>query len=266
MCRSAFSFQKMTFSKSAGKNVLFSSFSSFHRIPFSTCAGQRSVFKRCRFQNLPAKMFCFHHFRVFTGYHFQHVPVSVQFSKDAVFKICRQKCSVFIIFEFSQDTIFNMCRSAFSFQKMPFSKSAGKNVPFSSFSSFHRIPLSTCAGQRSVFKRCRFQNLPAKMFRFHHFRVFTGYHFQHVPVSVQFSKDAVFKICRQKCAVFIIFEFSQDTTFNMCRSAFSFQKMPFSKSAGKNVPFSCDGRAIRHILRRFQNMPASCERCLSEQS
>ena len=48
-----------------------------------------------------------------------------------------------------------------------------------------------------------------------------------MPVRVPFSKSTVFKICRQK----------------MCR-------------------FRVNGRPIRRIFHRFQNMPASCERSL----
>ena len=66
-----------------------------------------------------------------------------------------------------------------------------------------------------------------KMFCFHHFRVFTQSRFQNVPLRAPFSKSTVFKICRQK----------------MCR-------------------FRVNGRPIRHIFHRFQNVPASCERSL----
>ena len=48
-----------------------------------------------------------------------------------------------------------------------------------------------------------------------------------MPVTVPFSKSTVFKICRQK----------------MCR-------------------FRVNGRPIRRIFHRFQNVPASCERSL----
>ena len=37
------------------------------------------------------KMFCFHHFKLFTRCRFQNVPIRVPFSKCTVFKICRQK-------------------------------------------------------------------------------------------------------------------------------------------------------------------------------
>ena len=50
-----------------------------------------------------------------------------------------------------------------------------------------------------------------------------------MPVTVPFSKSTVFKICRQK----------------MCR-------------------FRVNGRPIRRIFHRFQNVPASCERSLRE--
>ena len=49
-----------------------------------------------------------------------------------------------------------------------------------------------------------------------------------MPVRAQFSKSTVFKMCRQK----------------MCR-------------------FRVNGRPIRHIFHRFQNVPASCERGLN---
>ena len=62
-----------------------------------------------------------------------------------------------------------------------------------------------------------------KMFCCHHFRMFTRCCFQNVPVIVPFSKPTVFKTCRQK----------------MCR-------------------FHVNGRPFH----RFQNVPASCERCL----
>ena len=37
------------------------------------------------------KMFCFHHFQVFTRYSFPNVLIRVPFSKSTVFKICLQK-------------------------------------------------------------------------------------------------------------------------------------------------------------------------------
>ena len=66
-----------------------------------------------------------------------------------------------------------------------------------------------------------------KMFCFHHFHVLTRCRFQNVSVRVPFSKSIVFKICRQK----------------MCR-------------------FRVNGRPIRRIFHRFQNVLASCERSL----
>ena len=65
-----------------------------------------------------------------------------------------------------------------------------------------------------------------KMFCCHHFRVFTRCCFQNVLVIVPFSKSTVFKICRQR----------------MCR-------------------LHVNGRPIRHIFHRFQNVAASRERC-----
>ena len=66
-----------------------------------------------------------------------------------------------------------------------------------------------------------------ELFYFQSFQVFTRCRFQNVLVRVQFSKCTVFKMCRQK----------------MCR-------------------FRVNGRPIRHIFHRFQNVPASCERSL----
>ena len=67
-----------------------------------------------------------------------------------------------------------------------------------------------------------------KMFYLHHCRVFTRCFFKYMLVRVPFSKSSDFEICRQK----------------MCR-------------------FRVNGRPIRHIFHRFQNVPASCERSLS---
>ena len=66
-----------------------------------------------------------------------------------------------------------------------------------------------------------------KIFCFHHFQLFTRCLFRSVSVRVPFSKSTVFKICGQK----------------MCR-------------------FHVNGRPIRRIFHRFQNVPASCERSL----
>ena len=62
-----------------------------------------------------------------------------------------------------------------------------------------------------------------KIFRFHHFRVFTRCRFQIVPVGVLF------------------------------------QNLPFSRSAGKVCSLRVNGRPIRHIFHRFQNVPEFCE-------
>ena len=61
---------------------------------------------------------------------------------------------------------------------------------------------------------------------------------------------------------FIVFEFSHDAVSKMCRLEFRFQNLPFSKSAAKNVPFSCEREAYPSYFRRFQNVSVSCERIL----
>ena len=71
------------------------------------------------------KIFCFHHYQVFTRCRFQNVSVSVPFSKSTVFKICRQK----------------MCRSCVN--ERPFRRIFHRfqNVPASSeWSLTKRIP------------------------------------------------------------------------------------------------------------------------------
>ena len=58
-----------------------------------------------------------------------------------------------------------------------------------------------------------------------------------------------------------------DAVFKMCRLEFRFQNLPFSKSAGKNVPFfRVNGRPIRHIFHHFLHVTASCERSLNAKS
>ena len=47
----------------------------------------------------------------------------------------------------------------------------------------------------------------------------------------------------KKCAVYIIVECSKDAVSNLYRLGFRFQHLPLSKSAGKNVPFSCEREA-----------------------
>ena len=66
-----------------------------------------------------------------------------------------------------------------------------------------------------------------QIFCFYRFRVFTRCRFQNVPVRVPISKSIVFKICQQ----------------TMCC-------------------FRVNRKPIRHIIHRFQNVPASCERSL----
>ena len=47
----------------------------------------------------------------------------------------------------------------------------------------------------------------------------------------------------EKCSVFIFVECLNDAVSNLCRLRFRFQNLPFSKSTGKNVPFSCEREA-----------------------
>ena len=47
----------------------------------------------------------------------------------------------------------------------------------------------------------------------------------------------------ENCSLFIIVECSHDAVSNLCRLRFRFQNLPFSESAGKNVPFSCEREA-----------------------
>ena len=54
-----------------------------------------------------------------------------------------------------------------------------------------------------------------------------------------------------------------DDVSKMCRLEFRFQNLPLSKSAGKNVPFSCEREADPSDFSPFSNVPASCERSQS---
>ena len=59
------------------------------------------------------KMFCLHHFRVFTRCCFKNVPVRVPFSRSTVFKICRRKMCRFRVngsLSVTFFTVFRMCR------------------------------------------------------------------------------------------------------------------------------------------------------------
>ena len=47
----------------------------------------------------------------------------------------------------------------------------------------------------------------------------------------------------EKCSVYIILECSHDAVSDLDRLGLHFQNLPFSKSAGKNVPFSCEREA-----------------------
>ena len=79
-------------------------------------------------------------------------------------------------------------------------------------------------------------------------------HSKNRPVSIQ--------KCR-KCSVFIFVECLNDDVSNLCRVT-----VPFSKSTvfkicrQKMCRFHVNGRPIRRIFHRFQNVPASCERSL----
>ena len=70
-----------------------------------------------------------------------------------------------------------------------------------------------------------------KLFYFEKFQVNTRCRFQNVPATVQFSKSTVFKMCRQKMSRFRV-----------------------------------NGRPIRHIFHRFQNVSALCERGLTQKT
>ena len=54
--------------------------------------------------------------------------------------------------------------------------------------------------------------------------------------SVSFQK-------RLKCSVFVIFKCLHYAVSKIFQLDFRFQNLPFSKSAGKNVPFSCEREA-----------------------
>ena len=74
----------------------------------------------------------------------------------------------------------------------------------------------------------------------------------------------------ERCSVFIIFVCSNSAVSKMCRLDKSRSnrfhvRVPFSKSTvfkicrQKICRFHVNGRPIRHIFHRFQNVPASCE-------
>ena len=65
----------------------------------------------------------------------------------------------------------------------------------------------------------------------------------------------------QKCSIFIIFRCLHDAFSKMCRLEFyRFQDQP-----AKMCRFRANGRPIRQIFHRFQNVPASCERSLRKE-
>ena len=67
----------------------------------------------------------------------------------------------------------------------------------------------------------------------------------------------------EKCSLYIIVEYSHDAVSNLCLLGFHFQNLPFSKSASKNVPFSCEREAYPSHFDRLKNFPASCESSLN---
>ena len=73
--------------------------------------------------------------------------------------------------------------------------------------------------------------------------------------SVSFQK-------RLKMFCFHNFQVFTRCRFHMCRLEFRFQNLPFSKSAAKKVPFSCEQEAYPSNFHRFHNVSASCERSL----
>ena len=59
-----------------------------------------------------------------------------------------------------------------------------------------------------------------------------------------------------------LFCFHHFRVFTRCRFQNVPISVPFSKSAGKKMPFLVNGRPVCHIFHRFQNVPASCEHSL----
>ena len=69
----------------------------------------------------------------------------------------------------------------------------------------------------------------------------------------------------EKCSVFIIVECSHDAVSNLYRLGFRFKKSTiFEIYRQKMCRFRVNGRPIRHIFHRFQNVQASCERNLNQ--
>ena len=161
------------------------------------------------------------------------------------FTRCRFHKSIVKICRFqnlpAKNVPFSCEREAYSSHFSPFSKCDGCKI----WASVHTIPEQFENG-RNLDGKNSLQHFDAKetylqtesrsvsfqkclkMFCFHHLQVFTRCRFQNMSVRVSFSKSTVFKICRQK----------------MCR-------------------FRVNGRPIRRIFRRFQNVPASCERSIN---
>ena len=130
------------------------------------------------------------------------------------------------------------------------------------------------------------------MFHSHHFQVFTRCPLQNVPSRVPFSKSTVFvwtgglsvtffivfKMCRYRVngrPIRHIFHRFQNVLVSCEREAYPSHFSSFSKCAGivwtgglsvtffivfKMCWYRVNGRPIRHIFHRFQNVPVSCER------
>ena len=56
------------------------------------------------------------------------------------------------------------------------------------------------------------------------------------------------------CSLYIIIDCSHDAVSNLCRLGFRFLNLPFSKIAGKNVPFLCEREAYPSHFSPFSNL------------
>ena len=66
----------------------------------------------------------------------------------------------------------------------------------------------------------------------------------------------------EKCSLYITVECSHDAVSNLCRLGFHPKSTVFEICRQKMCHFRVNGRPIRHIFHRFQNVPASYERSL----
>ena len=67
----------------------------------------------------------------------------------------------------------------------------------------------------------------------------------------------------EKCSVYIILEFSHDAVSKCAGESSVFKIYRFQNLPTKMCRFRVNGRPIRHIFHRFQNLPASCEHSLN---